>query len=145
VADADDTLDDLPEGSPEIVLRAPDLSPTLTARDMAEAGATVEEIARALDVSERQASLDAGPVTGAQLRRIEHMQLARAIGYRELAPHTQASQFLLAAHVPETYGRQAVAGEARIRVIVDRDWSRRAVEVSDGVIVPATLTPSTGE
>jgi hypothetical protein len=116
-----------------------------TPADLAAAGLTAHEIASTLGIGHAAVVQALDGITPGQLRRIAQTVVDRAVGSDGLAPHVQAAQFILANHVPEQYGRQAVAGEARIRVIVDRDWSRRAVEVSDGVIVPATLTPSTGE
>lgn len=116
---------------------------SLSARDLAELGATLPEIAAELEISEREASELQGPVTPAQLRRIEHMTVARAVGMGESLPHVQAQQFMLANHMPDQYGRQAGQGNATLRVVVDRDWTKRERVTHEGEIALALLTPPT--
>lgn len=134
---------------------------SLSARRLAELGATVEEIADELEISEREASERMGEVTPAQLRRMEHKHVARGIGrrarieFREgklvtleegLAPHVQAQQSVLGAYMPETYGRQAQAGAGTLRVIVDSGYTLRAQleQPLEGETVPVLLPPSGG-
>ena len=110
-----------------------------TAAELAATGATVDEIARQLGLSQAEAANQAGPITPAQLRRIEHVTVARAIGNDVAVPHVQAAQFMLGAHVPEQYGRAGQGqGSATLRVIVDRTWQLRAQagQVIEGETVP---------
>lgn len=95
-------------------------------REMASLGLTVNEIMSALGLPEHEASTAAGPLTPAQLLRVEHVTLARAVGTGGLAPHIQAGQFLLQNHMPETYGKQANNASATLRVIVDTGYTLRA-------------------
>jgi len=107
-----------------------------TAADLAAQGATVSEIAAQLGITPLQAAQDAGPITPAQLRRIEQVAVDRAIGTDDNLPHVQAIQFMLANHLPAQYGRQAQAGSTTLRVIVDRSFKLRDAQVSEGELVP---------
>jgi hypothetical protein len=92
---------------------------------MAELGYSAAEIAKYLgNVSEIDAARLAGAITPGQLRRLEHVMYGRAVGYEDLAPHIQAGQFILQNHLPDQYGRQA-GTQVAIKVVVDRDWSKR--------------------
>lgn len=102
-----------------------DLAPP-TPRELAEAGATAPEIAAALGIPVADAALQAGPITPAQLRRVEQVALSRAIGHDGLAPHVQAAQFMLAAHAPDLYGRQAAGAAPALVVVVDSQFRERA-------------------
>jgi hypothetical protein len=111
----------------------------LSAADMAAQGATVDEIADKLGLSQAEAANQAGPITPAQLRRLEHVALQRGIGMGDSLPHVQAAQFMLVAHVPEQYGRAGAGqGSATLRVIVDRTWQLRAQagQTIEGEVVP---------
>jgi hypothetical protein len=109
--------------------------PIVTAADLAAQGATVSEIAAQLGITPLQAAADAGPVTPAQIRRIEQVAVARAVGSGDSLPHVQAIQFMLANHLPAQYGRQAQAGSTTLRVIVDRGFKLRDAQVTDGEVV----------
>jgi hypothetical protein len=121
--------------------------PPLTARELAEQGATAPEIAAILGIPEGEAAIAAGSVTRAQLQRVEQMTVARAIGIGprgadgSLAPHVQGAQFLLANHIPAQYGRQ-VGGAAptMIQVMVDAQFRDR--ERGDAYLVADDPDPS---
>lgn len=122
-------------------------APTMPApADMAARGLTAREIAAQLGIDHAQAVQAIGEITPAQLARIAHTMVDRAIGSPDHLPHAQAAQYLLAAHVPEVYGRQAQqAGSATIRVIVDRSFTLRDAVTIDGETVPAIAAPTHGE
>lgn len=113
-----------------------------TALSLAEQGNTLYEIAVEMGCTEAQAALQAGPITPAQINRVEQMLLSRAIGYGHLAPHVQAAQFMLNAHRPELYGRAGQQqGSTTINVIVDRSGELRAkARVLEGTVVPVLAT-----
>lgn len=102
--------------------------------EMANLGLTVNEIASALGLTQNAAALAAGPLTPAQLLRVEHVTLARAVGTDGLAPHIQAGQFLLQNHMPETYGKQNQGSNTTLRVIVDSGYTLRQAVTVEGEI-----------
>ena len=110
-----------------------------TASELAAQGATVDEIASQLGLSQADAANQAGPITPAQLRRLEHVMVSRAVGMGDSLPHIQAGQFVLSNRDPSQWGRQAAGqGSATLRVIVDRTWQLRAQagQVIEGETVP---------
>lgn len=119
---------------------------SLSARDLAELGATLPEIAAELEISEREASQLMGEVTEAHKRRMEHTLVARGVGIGDSLPHVQALQIGLSAYMPETYGRQAQAGGGTLRVIVDSGYTLRAqlAPALEGERVPVLEPPSGG-
>lgn len=116
----------------------------LAATELANQGLTVTEIAAQLRLSPAAVALQVDEITPAQLKRIAHVMVDRAVGVNDLAPHVQAAQFILANHLPEQYGRQAQQASATLRVIVDRDWTKRASLVHEGELVPVLPPPPLG-
>lgn len=107
---------------------------------LAAKGATVFEIADKLGLSQTEAAMAAGPVTAAQLSRIEQVLVARAVGIGDSLPHVQAAAQLLQAYKPETYGRQAAQqGSTTLRVVVDRTFATQRAQAIEGEIVAAPL------
>ena len=115
------------------------LGDTPSPAQLAAQGATIVEIAQQLGMSQVDVARVIGPITPAQLDRLEHVQVARGVGTAELAPHVQAAQMLLNAYRPETYGRQAQAGTGTLRVVIDGDWRIRdsRARTIEGELVPA--------
>jgi hypothetical protein len=111
---------------------------------LAAMGATASEIAAVLAIPTRDAAVQAGDVTPAQLRRIEQTLVDRAVG-GEYAPHVQASQYLLGAHLPMVYGRQAAqSGNTTINVIVNRGRAL-AGRTIDGEVLSLPVLDSTSQ
>ena len=113
------------------------------ARDMANQGYSHLEIASELGISGAESAAMIGPVTPAQVRRIEQVNVTRAIGHGDLAPHAQAARLVLEAKLPGEYGRQAAQGDMTLRVIVDRSGALRRAAMLESVVEGELVTSET--